>query len=315
MTSAAGAAASVSTVGQRSSQRCQRGTTRSTCVCCDMTSLTRIAYGSRVFRQGRSRPCSVNQASSRSSTARTYRAGIILRMRRLLVVVGVLILLAAAIGAAYYESTHRFGGSVRGTSTEFVATQTVAAPSVGSILSPMFGGEPQHLHVGIGNVRPPFRLDWVTGGTSLIEFPPAIAFHYLYYASLNGDLIAVSTRNGLRLWTVHEHRCEAASPAVDLLSRGSVFETFLNRQPCGRNAARRGDGELLVVAAGPSHKVRWRKHLGASETSPLIVGSQVYVGDAQGTVYGLRGVDGKTVWTFHAGGAVKGALAYDRGRV
>ena len=80
-------------------------------------------------------------------------------MRRLLVVVGVLVLLAAAIGAAYYESTHRFGGSVRGTSTEFAPTQTVAAPSVGSILSPMFGGEPQHLHVGIGKVRPPFRLD------------------------------------------------------------------------------------------------------------------------------------------------------------
>ena len=29
----------------------------------------RIAYGSRVLRQGRSRPCSANQASSRSSTA------------------------------------------------------------------------------------------------------------------------------------------------------------------------------------------------------------------------------------------------------
>src|SRR5215467_3505816 len=168
MTSAAGAAASASTVGQRSSQRRQRGTTRSTCVCCDITSLTRIAYGSRVFRQGRSRPCSVNQASSRSSTARTYRAGIIRRMLRLLIVVGVVILVAA-IGAAYYESTHRFGGSVVGTSTEFDPTQTVPAPRSSSIVSPMFGGEAQHLHVGIGKVRPPFRRDWVTGGTSLIE--------------------------------------------------------------------------------------------------------------------------------------------------
>src|SRR5215471_1772720 len=285
MTSAAGAAASVSTVGQRSSQRCQRGTTRSTCVCCDMTSLTRIAYGSRVFRQGRSRPCSVNQASSRSSTARTYRAGIILRMRRLLVVVGVLILLAAAIGAAYYESTHRFGGSVRGTSTEFVATQTVAAPSVGSILSPMFGGESQHLHIGIGNVRPPFRRDWVTGGTSLIEFPPAVAFHYLYYASLNGNLIAVSTRNGRRLWTVHVGRCEAASPGINRLGRGSVFETFLNKEPCGRGSAQKGDGELLGVAAGRPHTVRWSRQLGATETSPLMVGKRIFVGDYDGIVY------------------------------
>src|SRR5215831_17179678 len=223
-------------------------------------------------------------------------------MRRLLVVVGVLILLAGGIGAAYYESTHRYGGSVKGTSTEFDPSQTATAPqpSKSSIISPMFGGEPQHLHVGVGKVRPPFHLDWVSGGTSLIEFPPALAFHYLYYASLNGNLIAVSARNGRRLWTVHVGRCEAASPAVNRLGRGSVYETFLNRHPCGRNAARKGDGELLLVAAGPSHLVRWRKRLGASETSPLIVRNRVYVGDAEGNVYCLNAADGSTIWTFRA---------------
>ncbi len=235
-------------------------------------------------------------------------------MLRLLIVVGALILLAG-IGAAYYESTHRFGGSVIGTSTEFDPTQTVAAPPAGSIVSPMFGGESQHLHVGIGKVRPPFRRDWVTGGTSLIEFPPAVAFHYLYYASLNGNLIAVSTRNGRRLWTVHVVRCEAASPGVNRLGRGSVFETFLNKEPCGRGSAQQGDGELLGVAAGRPHTVRWSRHLGATETSPLMVGKRIYVGDYDGVVYALRGVDGKTIWSFKAGGAVKGAIAYDRGRV
>ena len=67
-------------------------------------------------------------------------------MRRLLVVAGVLIL-AVGIAVAYYESTNRYGGSVRGTSTEFDPTRTVAAPqpSETSILSPMFGGVPQHL--------------------------------------------------------------------------------------------------------------------------------------------------------------------------
>ena len=47
------AAASASTVGHRSSHACQRGITRSTCVCCSITSLTRIAYGSVVSRHGR----------------------------------------------------------------------------------------------------------------------------------------------------------------------------------------------------------------------------------------------------------------------
>ena len=235
-------------------------------------------------------------------------------MRRLLAAVGVLIVLAG-VGTAYYESKHRFGGNVKGTTTEYDPAETVASPPPGPLVSPVFGGVSQHLHVGVGHVRPPFRRDWVSGGTSLVEFPPAIGFHYLYYASLNGNLIAVSTRNGRRLWTVHVGRCEASSPAVDRLGRGSVFETFLNRHPCGTDAAKRGDGELLAVAAGPSHHLRWSKHLGASETSPLIVGKRIYVGDAEGNVYCLRDVDGKTVWAFHAGGAVKGAIAYDRGRI
>jgi outer membrane protein assembly factor BamB len=235
-------------------------------------------------------------------------------MRRLVVVAGILILVGA-IGTAYYESTHRFGGSVLGTTTEFDPTQTVPAPQPQSIVSPMFGGVPQHLHVGVGSVRPPFRRDWVTGGVSLIEFPPAIAFRYLYYASLNGNLIAVSTRNGRRLWTVHVNRCQASSPAVNRLGRGSVFETFLNRQPCTRAAVKTTDGELLAVAAGPSHSVRWRKRIGASETSPTIAGNRMYVGDAEGNVYSLRGVNGETIWTFHAAGAVKGAIAFDRSHV
>jgi outer membrane protein assembly factor BamB len=236
---------------------------------------------------------------------------------RALILVVALIVLAGAIGAAYYESTHRFGGSVHGSTVEFDPTQTVAPsqPSTTSLVSPMFGGVTQHLHVGVGKLRPPFKRDWVTGGTSLVEFPPAIGFHYLYYASLNGNLIAVSARNGRRLWTVPVGRCEAASPALNRLGRGTVYETFLNKEPCGRGSAQAGDGELIAVAAGRAHLVRWRKRLGATETSPLIVGNRIYVGDYAGRVYALQSVDGKTIWTFQAGGDVKGAIAYDRGRV
>src|SRR3954451_7660873 len=73
MTSAGEAAARSSGVGHRSSQAVQRGTTRSTCVCCSITSETRIAYGSRVFRQGRSRPFSRYQSDSSSCTGRLAR--------------------------------------------------------------------------------------------------------------------------------------------------------------------------------------------------------------------------------------------------
>src|SRR6476620_4692710 len=67
-TSAGVAAARSAVVGKRSRNRAQASTTRETWVCWAITSDTRIAYGSRVPRQGRSRPCSANQASSSSST-------------------------------------------------------------------------------------------------------------------------------------------------------------------------------------------------------------------------------------------------------
>jgi hypothetical protein len=47
--------------------------TDSTCVCCSITSETRIAYGSVVLRQGRSRPFWLNHASRSSSIADSLR--------------------------------------------------------------------------------------------------------------------------------------------------------------------------------------------------------------------------------------------------
>src|ERR1700692_3535804 len=77
MTSAGDAGASASAVGQRASQRSQRGTTRSTCVCCAITSLTRTAYGSRVFRHGRSRELRRYQSRSSASMAGDYAGAVI----------------------------------------------------------------------------------------------------------------------------------------------------------------------------------------------------------------------------------------------
>jgi outer membrane protein assembly factor BamB len=234
---------------------------------------------------------------------------------RLLVAVGVVILVVGA-ASAYFLTHNRFGGDVLGSSSGFISTQTVPTPSRHlGLVSPMFGVGPEHLHVGFGHVRPPFRLDWTVNRRSLIEFQPAVAFNHLYYANLAGTLIALSTSDGTPLWQVRVGRCEAAGPAVSTTRGGTVFETFLNRQSAGRCIADPANGLILALAAGPSHAVRWKRNLGASETSPTIVGSRLYIGTAEGNVYCLRASDGKTLWRYQVGGPVKGAITYDRGRV
>lgn len=233
-------------------------------------------------------------------------------MRRLLLVAALLVL-AAAIAAGVYEAEHPFGGSVLGSATvEFSPGRIARPPAATSPLpSPMFGVEPQRLHVAAGRIRPPFRLDWVAGGKALIEFPPAVAFRRLYYANIDGDLMGVSTRTGRRAWIHRFRRCEASSPAVSRAFRGAVFEAFLNRKPCKKSPT---DGAVVAVASGID-RVHWQLGTGASETSPLVVGGRLYVGDWTGEVYSVNVSTGKVEWRFHAGGAVKDAIAYDGGRL
>jgi outer membrane protein assembly factor BamB len=236
--------------------------------------------------------------------------------RRFFVIAGVLILvLVAGAASAYYITKHRFGGTVVGSSSGFNSTETGPTPTRHrGIVSPMFGVGPEHLHVGVGHVRPPFPLNWTANGGSLIEFPPAVAFHHLYYATFAGKLKAISTTDGSTLWKIPVGRCEAAGPAVSSYKGGTVFETFLNRLGTACNADP-ASGLILAVSAGRKHIVRWQRNLGASESSPTVVGSRVYFGTAEGTVYCLRVSDGKTLWSYQTGGPVKGAITYDRGKV
>jgi len=96
------------------------------------------------------------------------------------------------------------------------------------------------------------------------------------------------------------------------MQHGTIFLVFLNRQPC--KAKRPGDGEVIALSTG-TKKLRWRRHIGASETSPVVIGNRVYVGDWLGKVYALDKRSGAIVWTARTGGAVKGAVAVSGNRV
>jgi outer membrane protein assembly factor BamB len=236
-------------------------------------------------------------------------------MRKLVLAVAALVLVAAATAFVLYR--RHLGRDVRGSATvEFVPTAVPKPPTnsrIRSIVWPMFGYDVERSHTAPATtLRPPFRIAWEAGGRSLLEFPPAIAFGRLYLASGDGKLIAFSTHTGKRAWTYDSGRCVAAAPAVGGYEYGTVYETFLGPRPCGKK--RPDDGEVVAVAAGTG-KVRWTRRIGASETSPLLFGRLVIVGDWLGTVHCLWAETGKTLWTFKTGGAVKGAIAESGGRV
>ncbi len=235
------------------------------------------------------------------------------RKKAALAIVGTLLFLAGCFVAFVIYKYHQ-GRDVRGSTTEFVPTETAPPPTLArKIVWPTFGYDPERLHVGPNvPVRPPFRKVWTSGGASLLEFPPVIAYGRLFFADGAGRVFAVATDSGSRAWTFNGHRCQAASPAVDGMNHGTIFLVFLNRQPC--NAKRPGDGEVIALSAG-FRKVRWRRPIGASETSPVVVGRHLYVGDWLGKVYAIDKRNGRIVWTAHTGGPVKGALAVSGNQV
>ena len=237
------------------------------------------------------------------------RKAVIAVLAALVLVVGV------RIGVALYRK-HQ-GRDVRGSSTvEFVPTEIPKPPPprrLAQIAWPTFGHDAARLHVAPATrLRPPFRTTWVAGGRSLLEFPPAVGYGRLFLANGAGNVLALSARTGRRAWDYNAKRCVAASPSIGRYQGGTVYETFLNRMPC--SAKRPEDGEVVALSVGTG-QVRWRRHIGASETSPLLADGRIYVGDWLGKVYALDERTGKILWTFRTGGPIKGAVAQSGNRL
>jgi outer membrane protein assembly factor BamB len=232
-------------------------------------------------------------------------------MTRLLLVAAALVTIGAGLvgGFALYR-THQ-SRDIRGSSTvEFVAQEPVSRGAKRGVVWPTFGYDAARLRAPGFRLRPPFRERWLFRARHLVEFPPVIAYGRLYFTNNPGVLYALNARTGKRAWRYSSNRCAAASPAV---SRRLVFQVFLNRPPC--NAKRDDlDGEVVAFYAG-SGKIRWRRRIGPTETSPLFANGRLFVGDWRGKVYALKANTGKVLWTHETGGEVKGAVAYSGGRV
>ena len=231
--------------------------------------------------------------------------------KRILLGAGVIALALVAAGVAYYIHIKQAGRDIQGSSTvEFVPSAAPPPPPPkAGVQWPMYGGDSARLRVADSTLAPPFRRLWTFHAQSLVEFPPVVAYNRLYFANNNGVLFAISSKTGKRAWSYDSRRCQAMSPAVGF---ETIYATFLNTPPC--NASGATDGELVAFWAG-SGAVRWRKAIGPSESSPLLQGGTVYVGDWAGNVSAYSARTGRRWWTFHAGGAVKDGLAYAGGRV
>jgi outer membrane protein assembly factor BamB len=230
-------------------------------------------------------------------------------VRNLLVVLVALVILAAGAVAVYVIQKHYEARDIVGSSTEeFVASEPEATTAARSreVVWPFFGYDAARRKApALFQQRPPYRVIWAFRARALLEFPPAIAYKRAYIANNSGRLFALDVRSGKVKWSFRGRRCTASSPAI---ANQTVFQTFMNRPPCNARGGRGVDGEVVALNARTG-KVRWRRRIGPSESSPVVANGLVYLGDLRGNVYALRARTGRTRWTFRARDDVKGGVA------
>jgi outer membrane protein assembly factor BamB len=158
---------------------------------------------------------------------------------------------------------------------------------------------------------PPFHVGWRFNDGALLEFPPVIYHDTLYFEDYDGMARAVNTTNGHVIWHRKLGTLAAASPALDIRHKLAFF-VLLSNTP----GARVGGNGLVVAVSMKTGKKVWSHALpSGSESSPLVHGLSVFIGDQGGTVYSFRTYDGHLNWTFSASGSVKGGVAFAHNRI
>ena len=237
--------------------------------------------------------------------------------------VAVAILLLAAGGAVAFVLLHAPGNvshpSVEFTSPTTSSTTTRPPPPkrrvvVDNFEWPRYGYDAgrTRFFAGAPNIHPPLHVGWRFQDYALIEFPPVIFGKTLYILDDDGSAKAIDKRNGHKLWERKLGTLAAASPAIGV-HEGLVFFPLLS---VNRNAGQVPGNGRIVALSMKTGRVVWSKVIApGTESSPLVWGTTLYLGDQSGTIYSLRARDGHQNWTYKATGAVKGGLAWADGIV
>jgi outer membrane protein assembly factor BamB len=185
-----------------------------------------------------------------------------------------------------------------------------------SFVWPTFGYDRARTSHLPSDLKPPFKRVWRMKPTGqLLEFPPSLAKGRLFVVENDARVFAISARSGRKVWKRDLGALAASTPTY---SKGRLYVTILCQRPCTPSiGSTKSDGRGRVVAlSARTGKTIWKRDLPSrAESTPVVVGDELYFGTESGTVYGLKTANGRTDWTHSAGDAVKGSLAYKDGRL
>lgn len=175
---------------------------------------------------------------------------------------------------------------------------------------PTYGHDVQGTRTSILAVRPSRRILWTYRAHSLLEFPPAVADGRVFLETFKGNLVAFDGLTGRVAWRLDSGRCGWSAPAV---AAGVVYATFLGHAPCG--APSHDWTGLLIALDATSGRKLWSRSTPATESSPLVYGRRVVIGDWGGHVSAYDTSSGDVAWSTSVGAQVKGSTSTNGGLV
>ncbi len=235
--------------------------------------------------------------------------------RKRLLIGGLLTVLLVAAAAAYYRQQSKPVEKRGSAGEEFLRSEEPEgekAPAGGRTPEswPMFGYDLQRSKVSPYDHRPPFRRTWRLDGRDTLEFPPSAAYGNVYLAQQKGLFFAVKGRTGRRVFTKRFRRCAASSPTI---AGGVVYQSYMHLVPCPQGAA--NPTGFVTAMNARSGREKWRFKAQPFESSPLVRGGILYVGNWDHNVYAIRAKTGEKVWSFRTDEQVNTSAAYSKGRI
>ncbi len=213
---------------------------------------------------------------------------------RVLAALGIVLALAVVVAGIGVWRGWFDEGSVEGT-TEGFRPREAPKGEAGATSWPEYGFDPERTRANPAlALAPPFRQVWRHDAGALLEFPPVVGGGRVFVGTNAGRMLALDARTGGAVWSRRLVGRVAASPA--LAGQRLVLVTTT-----------RG---LLYALDQRTGGVVWRRSTGSSsESSPVVLDGDAYIGNLDGEVLRVDLTAGRPVWTAKAGGAVKSSLA------
>ena len=246
-------------------------------------------------------------------------------VRRIVFVVGVLVLGAIAAGGIYYKHETRTREKRGSATVEFVTTAPAQkkrpVKSIETVPWPTYGYDAARTRATSQlHIRPPFRQLWTFRTKAPLEFPPVVGYGLLFVTQFKGRFFAIDAATGKPRWHNDFRHCAAASPTI---GKDVVYAAYMQPLPCNRYPrTQRGFVVAMLVRDKKGHNIRgrvlWRFRSGPVESSPLLVHNVLYFGSWDHHVYALDVRNRKRprlLWKFKADDEVNSSPAYSNGLI